>query len=437
MEADSSTICKDITMRGQCCKRSFCDESVDIEKSATKTPTGVGAGNQSQEKRQKLDFLDRYMALWVLLAMTGGILIGYFIPSANLVLDKGKFAGVSGPIAALLLLMMYPILLDVSFESLPVVVRQSNLWKEVLLNIFVNWLISPLVMFSLAWATLPDASALREGVILVGIARCIAMVLIWVRLAQGDTVLGSLLVTINALIQIILVAPLSVLFLEVFRGGDSSSSASAGEIYTTTASSVAIFLGIPLSLAAVTRLVFLHVKPFRLRRWNTLTPREVYEGALVPALAPLSLVGLLGTIILLFIAQGRHVVAQITSVLRVAAPLCIYFPITYLGTLFLCWKVLPRIGVTFQAPSASEIAPDARLRRMPFSRATMHAFLAASNNFELAIAVATARSGAQSNQSLATSVGPLVEVPVMLGLVWVSDWFRRHWKVDEVEDAIM
>ncbi|KAJ8101233.1 hypothetical protein POJ06DRAFT_237379 [Lipomyces tetrasporus] len=175
MEADSSTICKDISMRSQCCKKSFCDVSVDVEKSATKDPNASSKGNESQEKRQKLDFLGE-----VLLAMTGVILIGYFIPSANIVLDNGKFAGVSGPIV----LCCFAAIDDVSNSSqLKPLERRAAQYIRQLAHIPAGNVWS-------AWATLPDAPALREGVILVGIARCIAMVLIWVKLAQGDTILG-------------------------------------------------------------------------------------------------------------------------------------------------------------------------------------------------------------------------------------------------------
>lgn len=332
--------------------------------------------------------------------------------------------------------MMYPILMDIKFESLPVVFRSRDIWKDIAINLVVNWIISPLVMFGLAWAFLPDQPELREGLILVGIARCIAMVLLWIRLSNGDTQLGAILVALNALLQMALYAPISVLFLQSFHGGaQQTTSVATASTYKSISISVAVFLGIPLGLAAITRLIFLKAKPLRFGRFKSMTAKEVYENVVVPVAAPLALLGLLATIVILFVAQGHHVVKQITSALRVAAPLVMYFPITFLGTLVFCWKLLPRAGVIFathesclaRLDSESQQLKTPRKQQMPFNRATMHAFLAASNNFELAIAIAAAQNGAMSKQSLATSVGPLIEVPVMLGLVWVAGWLEKRW----------
>ncbi|KAK9448787.1 arsenical-resistance protein [Limtongia smithiae] len=392
-----------------------------------------------------LGFLERYLAIWVFLSMVVGVLIGYFVPNASTALEAGEFCGVSGPMAAALMVMMYPILIDVEFESLPRLFSHRDIWKEIAINLVFNWILSPMIMFGLSWALLPDQPELREGLILVGIARCIAMVLIWVKLAHADSSLGALLLAMNALLQIALYAPVSILFIQVFHGGGSdatASSVSTAEAYKTTAGSVGVFLGIPLGLAALTRVVFRRIRFLPLKRWQNKTPEEVFDivGKLV--MSPMSLIGLLATIIILFVAQGHQVIKRITSVLRVVAPMSLYFPLTFMGTLYFCWKVLPLLGVTFDVARTLEnksnhredIVADQKLpetikcRHMSYDRAAMHAFLAASNNFELAIAVAAARYGSDSKQSLATSVGPLVEVPLMLGLVRVAEWYRKRWE---------
>jgi len=339
-----------------------------------------------------LGILDRFLALWIFLAMLVGILLGNFVPNTGPALQKGKFVGVSVPIAVGLLIMMYPILCKVQYETLHRVFRQREIWTQILFSIVVNWIIAPFLMLALAWAFLPDKPGLREGLILVGLARCIAMVLIWTGLAGGDNEYCAILVSINSILQMILYAPLAILFIRVI--GHSSSGVEVS--YSTVAKSVAVFLGIPLGAAIITR--------FSLRKF---AGQKFFDNTFLKWASPWSLIGLLFTILVLFASQGHRVVHQIVSVVRVAAPLIVYFAIIF----FLTLLVTHKLGFGYKL-------------------AATQSFTAASNNFELAIAVAVATFGANSDQALASTVGPLIEVPVLLGLVYVVRWIgeRRGWK---------
>ncbi|KAL3423138.1 arsenical-resistance protein [Phlyctema vagabunda] len=355
-------------------------EEQDLDGPSTKTSAFRGLG-----------WLDRYLALWILLAMIIGILLGNFVPSTGPALQKGKFVGVSVPIAVGLLIMMYPILCKVRYEVLHLVFRKREIWIQIGFSIFVNWIVAPLLMLGLAWAFLPDKSGLREGLILVGLARCIAMVLIWTNLAGGDTEYCAILVAINSFLQMIFFAPLALLFLRVISGEEGQDVS-----YSVVAKSVAVFLGIPLGAAILTR--------FTLRK---LVSPTWYDSVFLRFAAPWSLIGLLFTILVLFASQGRQVVHQIVSVVRVAAPLIVYFGIVFFVTLVVAY----RLGFGYKL-------------------AATQSFTAASNNFELAIAVAVATYGPESDQALAATVGPLIEVPVLLGLVYVVKEIgrRRKWR---------
>ncbi|KAK5738330.1 arsenicals resistance [Elasticomyces elasticus] len=339
-----------------------------------------------------LGWLDRFLAIWIFLAIVIGILIGNFVNGAEDALQKGKFVGVSIPIAIGLLVMMYPILCKVKYETLHLAFREKELWIQIGFSIVVNWIVAPLLMLGLAWAFLPDEEGLREGLILVGLARCIAMVLIWTGLAGGDSQYCAILVAINSILQMVLYAPLAILFINVFSHSTQTITVS----YSTVATSVAAFLGIPLGAAIITRYLV-----------RGITSPEWYEDTFLKYLAPWSLIGLLYTIVVLFTSQGHQVVHQIVSVVRVAAPLIVYFGIIFFVTLLVTHK----LGFGYKL-------------------STTQSFTAASNNFELAIAVAVATYGANSDQALAATVGPLVEVPVLLGLVYFVRWIanRRGWK---------
>ncbi|KAK0619527.1 sodium bile acid symporter family-domain-containing protein [Immersiella caudata] len=338
---------------------------------------------------KSLGWLDRFLAVWILLAMILGVLLGNFVPEMGPALQKGKFAEVSVPIAVGLLIMMYPILCKVQYETLHRVFSHRGAWKQIGFSIFVNWIVAPLFMLALAWAFLPDKSELRVGLVLVGLGRCIAMVLIWTSLAGGDSEYCAILVAVNSILQMVLFAPMAIFFIRVI----SHESGDLDVSYSVVATSVAVFLGIPLGAALVTR--------FTLR---AITGAEWFTNVFLKYLAPWSLIGLLYTIIVLFASQGRQVVHQIVSVVRVAAPLLVYFVVVFFLTLWVSRKA--KFGYKLSATQS---------------------FTAASNNFELAIAVAVATYGPQSDQALAATVGPLIEVPVLILMVYLVRWLGNRW----------
>ncbi|KAH6682281.1 arsenite resistance protein arsB [Plectosphaerella plurivora] len=364
------------------------DANNDIENNAQHHHDGEEAKDPSTFK--SLGLLDRYLAVWIFLAMLIGILLGNFVPSVGPALQKGKFVGVSIPIAVGLLVMMYPILCKVQYEKLHIVFRTREVWIQLGFSLVLNWIVAPLFMLALSWAFLPDEPGLRNGLILVGVARCIAMVLIWTNLAGGDNDYCAILVAVNSFLQIVLFAPVALLFIRIIGGTN------VGVSYSAVATAVGVFLGIPLGAAIVTRFALLHTIGI-----------EAYKTRVIPILAPWSLIGLLYTIIVLFAAQGAQVVHQIVSVVRVAAPLVVYFTVIFAVTLLLARRLGFRYGL-----------------------ASTQAFTAASNNFELAIAIAVASFGPDSDEALATTVGPLIEVPVLIGLVYGVKWYARRtgWK---------
>jgi len=387
-------------------------ELLDADQVDQSTPPDLAAqdlkGNPDPEKQQQnaeeapnvaktsafksLGWLDRFLAVWIFLAMAVGIILGEFVPNTGPALQKEMFVGVSVPIAIGLLVMIYPIMCKVRFETLHRVFKTREIWKQIAFSILLNWIIAPLLMLGLAWAFLPDEAGLREGLILVGLARCIAMVLIWIGLSGGDGEYGAILVAINSILQMVLFAPLAILFIKVISHEEGPLDIG----YSTVAKSVAAFLGIPLGAAIITR--------FGLRK---LAGPKWYDQMFVKLISPWSLIGLLYTIIVLFASQGDHVVHQVVSVVRVAAPLVVYFAVIFFSTLFVTHK----LGFGYKLASTQS-------------------FTAASNNFELAIAVAVATYGPNSDQALASTVGPLIEVPVLLGLVYVIKYIgkKRGWK---------
>ncbi|KAI8964421.1 arsenical-resistance protein ACR3 [Daldinia sp. FL1419] len=354
----------------------------DVEK-------GQQAGNSSdnaetplkQSAFKSLGWLDRFLAIWIFLAMAVGIVLGNFVPEMGDALQKGQFVGVSIPIAVGLLVMMYPILCKVRYETLHEIFSHRGIWKQIAFSVFMNWIVAPFLMLALSWACLPDKPELRTGLILVGLGRCIAMVLIWTGLAGGDGEYCAILVAVNSILQMVLFAPLAVFFIRII----SRESGQLDVSYEVVATSVGTFLGIPLGAAMLSR--------FGLR---ALAGPRWYDHVFLKFVAPWSLIGLLYTILVLFAYQGQQVVHQIVSVLRVAVPLIVYFIAIFFLTLWATY----RCG-------------------FGYALGATQSFTAASNNFELAIAVAVATYGPHSDQALASTVGPLIEVPVLLGLVYV------------------
>ncbi|CAI5468135.1 unnamed protein product [Closterium sp. Yama58-4] len=340
---------------------------------------------------RSMSLLDRYLAVWILLAMIIGVLLGYYVPAIRDAWETVSVASVSLPIAIGLWWMMYPVLCKVRFELLPKLSRSWGLLFHIGVSLAINWVFAPLLMTGLAWATLPDQAGLRSGIILVGIARCIAMVLIWNHLAGGNAEFCAILVAVNSILQVILYSPLAIFYIDVVSHGGSVDVS-----FWTVAKSVLIFLGVPLVAAVITR--------FTLR---ALLGAKWYDDKFLPWFGPTALLGLLFTIFVMFSLQGQNIGNNIGKVARVAVPLLIYFGIVFFSVLALCW----RLGFAY-------------------CDAVTQSFTAGSNNFELAIAVAVASYGIGSDEALAAVVGPLIEVPVLIGLVYVTLWIRQklQWK---------
>ncbi|ODQ64223.1 arsenical-resistance protein ACR3 [Nadsonia fulvescens var. elongata DSM 6958] len=369
--------------------------SSQTEATLQKDLEGFSASSNEEEKPERLSplrrlgWVDRLLALWIILAMVIGIILGYFVPGTGPSLAKGQFVGVSIPIAVGLLVMMFPILCKVRYEKLHVLFTHREFLNQVLFSLFMNWIIAPLFMVGLAWAFLPDQRELREGLILVGVARCIAMVLVWTDLADGDSDYCAVLVAINSVLQIVLFAPLAIFYIKIVSHSKDEVTVS----YALVSKSVAVFLGIPFGSSVLCR--------FGLRK---VFGAHWYDEKFLPLLSPWSLLGLIFTILILFASQGKRVIEQIIAVVRVGAPLIVYFTVIFCLSFFICYK----LGFSY-----------------PLS--VTQSFTAASNNFELAIAVAVASYGISSDQALASTVGPLIEVPVLLSLVYAARFIYERW----------
>jgi ACR3 family arsenite transporter len=336
----------------------------------------------------KLSLLDRLLPLWILLAMAAGLLLGRSFPSLQAALDAVKLGQTSLPIAIGLLLMMVPVLAKVRYEELGKALQQRRLLPLCLLLV---WGLGPLLMFALAWMFLSDQADLRTGVILIGIAPCIAMVLIWIDLAEGDREAAALLVAINAIVQIMGYAFLANFYLKVLPRWLGLPTQDVVFSSADIAKAVLIFLGIPLVLGYLIRRVGIAMKG---RRW--------YEQFFLPRLSPWSLIGLLFTIVVMFALQGAVITSEPLQVVRVALPLLLYFAVMWL----LAFGLGQRSGLSYR-------------------QCVSLAFTAAGNNFELAIAVSVSVWGVTSGQALAGVIGPLIEVPVLLALVYLSLALRR------------
>ncbi|MGI5290184.1 ACR3 family arsenite efflux transporter [Nonomuraea polychroma] len=338
-----------------------------------------------------LSTLDRFLPVWIGLAMGAGLLLGRIIPGLNTALEAVKIGEISLPIALGLLLMMYPVLAKVRYDRLDTVTRDR---RTLLASLVLNWVIGPALMFALAWLLLPDLPEYRTGLIIVGLARCIAMVLIWNDLACGDREAAAVLVAINSIFQVVAFGALGWFYLELLPGWlglpQEALAVSAWDI----AQYVLIFLGIPLAAGYLSRKLGERSKG-----------RDWYEQRFLPKIGPIALYGLLFTIVILFALQGDTITSRPADVARIALPLLAYF--------FLMW------GGSFLLGKAIGL---------PYDRTTTLAFTAAGNNFELAIAVAVGVFGVTSGQALAGVVGPLIEVPVLVALVYVSLWGRTLFR---------
>lgn len=322
--------------------------------------------------------------------MALGLLLGRSFPGLGAALDRVQLAGVSVPIAIGLLWMMYPVLAKVRYETIGRHVANTRLLGT---SLVLNWVLGPLVMFALAWAFLPDMPEYRNGLILIGLARCIAMVLIWNTLACGSGELAAVLVALNSVFQILTYSFLGWLFLSVVPEWFGSETAVVDVSMWEIAKSVLIFLGIPLLAGYMTRRILVSRKG---ERW--------YDDTFMPKFGPTALIGLLYTIVLMFAMQGDRILQLPIDVLRIALPLLVYFFVMF----GLAFAVSRKLGFGYQETASLS-------------------FTAAGNNFELAIAVAVATFGIASGEALAAVVGPLIEVPALIGLVYVSLWAGRRY----------
>ncbi len=338
----------------------------------------------------RLSVLDRFLPLWIFLAMAAGLLLGRLLPGIKQGFDAVSIGTVSLPIAIGLLWMMYPVLAKVKYEDLGKVARA---WKLFGVSVLLNWILGPALMFGLAWLFLADLPAYRTGLIIVGLARCIAMVLIWNMLAGGDSEYCAVLVALNSVFQIVMYSPLAYFYLNVVPGWFGAGTATVGVTMWDIAKSVLVFLGIPLAAGIITRFSLIARRGL-----------EWYETRFMPRLGPTAIVGLLFTIVVMFSMQGDRILGQPLDVLRIALPLIAYFVLMFAMAFLLSWGL-----------------------RFPYTQTVTQSFTAASNNFELAIAVAVGAFTIASGEALATVVGPLIEVPVLIGLVYVALWARRFF----------
>lgn len=338
----------------------------------------------------RLSTLDRFLPLWILAAMALGVGLGTWIPGLGSALEAVQVAGVSLPIAVGLLVMMYPVLAKVRYTETGGVLRDKRL---MLTSLVLNWVLSPALMFVLAWVFLPDLPEYRTGLIIVGLARCIAMVLIWNDLACGDREAAAVLVAVNSVFQVLAFGALGWFYLQILPGWLGLETTSAGFSFGAITGSVLVFLGLPLAAGFLTRVLG---EKARGRTW--------YEARFLPRLGPWALYGLLYTITILFALQGKQVTSNPLDVARIALPLLVYFVVVFAAGMLLGW-----------------------LLRLGYARTTTLAFTAAGNNFELAIAVAIGTFGAASGQALAGVVGPLIEVPVLVALVYAALWTRKRF----------
>jgi ACR3 family arsenite transporter len=339
---------------------------------------------------QKLSTLDRFLPVWIVAAMALGLALGRWAPDLGDALSAVEVGNVSLPIAIGLLLMMYPVLAKVRYSELGRVTGDRRLLGA---SLVLNWLVGPALMFALAWLLLPDLPEYRTGLIIVGLARCIAMVLIWNDLSCGDREAAAVLVAINSVFQIVAFAALGWFYLQVLPGWLGMPATSAEFSVWAIATSVLVFLGIPLLAGFLTRTVGERARG-----------REWYEGIFLPRIGPVALYGLLFTIALLFALQGEAVTSKPWDVARIALPLLAYFALMFGGSFLLGMRL-----------------------RLGYAKTATLAFTAAGNNFELAIAVAIGTFGVTSGQALAGVVGPLIEVPVLVALVYAALWARRRY----------
>ncbi|CEP22936.1 ARR3 [Cyberlindnera jadinii] len=390
----------------------------------------------------ELSWTDRLLTLIIILSIVVGILISVYVPSARDKFDSDvQLAGVGIPLAVGLIVMMIPPLCKVPWESIhKTFLQDRSLHIQLLISVVLNWVVCPLVMFGLSWMVLFNEEEYRIGIIMIGLARCIAMVLVWNELAGGDNTLCSLIVVVNSIMQIVLYAPFQIFYCYVISGTERSGTVT----YSQVAESVGAFLGIPFGIALLVRLLGVLV-----------LGESTYQKRLIPFVSPWSLIALVYTIIVIFIERGYDFIREIGSAFKCFVPLVLYFPITWFGTFYLMRFLSsyvyrrkrrynaddPEMTESLLCGCEKSLAMDntrakSKWCSADYGEVITQTFTAASNNFELSLAIAISVYGSGSKQSIAATFGPLIEVPVLLCLTIVARLFRQCYTWRDDQDGV-